>query len=39
MLQPHVAKMGPDASILMTFISGIIIFLLGVMHLGEWADL
>ncbi|XP_044272554.1 sodium-independent sulfate anion transporter-like isoform X2 [Tribolium madens] len=34
MLQPHVASMGPDASTLMTFISGIIIFCLGVMHLG-----
>ncbi|XP_068914147.1 sodium-independent sulfate anion transporter-like isoform X6 [Tenebrio molitor] len=34
MLQPHVTKLGPDAAVLMTFLSGIIIFTLGVIRLG-----
>ncbi|RZC37615.1 sodium-independent sulfate anion transporter-like, partial [Asbolus verrucosus] len=34
MLQPHVAKMGPEAALLITFLSGVVIFLLGIMHLG-----
>jgi sodium-independent sulfate anion transporter 11 len=34
MLQPHVTKLGPDAAVLMTFLSGVIIFSLGVIRLG-----
>jgi sodium-independent sulfate anion transporter 11 len=34
MLQPHVTQMGADAAVLMTFLSGIIIFVLGVLQLG-----
>lgn len=36
MVQPHVVKMGPDVAILLTFLSGFIIFILGVLHLGEY---
>jgi sodium-independent sulfate anion transporter 11 len=38
MLQPHVRKLGPDAAVLMTFLSGIIIFTLGVIRLGFVVD-
>ncbi|KAF5289752.1 hypothetical protein FQA39_LY03669 [Lamprigera yunnana] len=34
MIQPHVEKMGPDMAVLITFISGCIIFLFGLLHLG-----
>jgi sodium-independent sulfate anion transporter 11 len=38
MLQPHVTKLGPDAAVLMTFLSGVIIFSLGVIRLGFVVD-
>ncbi|KAK5640780.1 hypothetical protein RI129_009327 [Pyrocoelia pectoralis] len=34
MIQPHVEKLGPDMAVLITFLSGIIIFILGLLHLG-----
>ncbi|XP_049821343.1 sodium-independent sulfate anion transporter-like isoform X3 [Aethina tumida] len=34
MMQPHVAKMGDDMAVLMTFIAGVIIFVLGLLNLG-----
>lgn len=34
MVQPHVEKLGPDMAVLITFLSGAIIFVLGLLHLG-----
>lgn len=34
MVQPHVEKMGPDMAVLITFLSGCIIFIFGLLHLG-----
>lgn len=39
MVQPHVLKLGPDIAILLTFFSGLIIFALGVLHLGKISNL
>ncbi|XP_066250389.1 sodium-independent sulfate anion transporter-like isoform X2 [Euwallacea similis] len=33
-VQPHVRTMGPDATVLLTFISGVVIFTAGILHLG-----
>lgn len=35
MIQPHVEVMGADGAVLITFLSGVIIFLLGLSHLGK----
>lgn len=35
MVLPHVEKMGPDMAVLITFLSGCIIFILGLLHLGK----
>lgn len=35
MILPHVEALGPDMAALMTFISGCIIFLLGILQLGK----
>ncbi|XP_031353795.1 sodium-independent sulfate anion transporter-like [Photinus pyralis] len=34
MVQPHVKKMGPDMAVLITFLSGAIIFVFGLLRLG-----
>ncbi|XP_017785063.1 PREDICTED: sodium-independent sulfate anion transporter-like isoform X2 [Nicrophorus vespilloides] len=34
MSQAYIAKMGPDVAVLLTFLSGCIIFILGLLHLG-----
>ncbi|KAF5284362.1 hypothetical protein FQR65_LT13579 [Abscondita terminalis] len=34
MVQPHIEKMGPDMAVLITFLSGCIIFTFGLLHLG-----
>lgn len=35
MTQPHVEKLGPDMAVLLSFLAGCIIFLLGLLHLGK----
>lgn len=35
MTQPHVEKLGADMAVLLSFLSGCIIFLLGLLHLGK----
>lgn len=35
MIQPHVAALGPAAAVLSAFMSGCIIFLCGLSHLGK----
>lgn len=34
MIQPHVEKFGPDGAILLTFLTGCIVFILGLLNLG-----
>ena len=36
MLQEHVSKMGPDMAVIITFLAGIIIFVLGSLNLGKY---
>lgn len=35
MTQPHVEKLGPDMAVLLSFLSGCAIFVLGLLHLGK----
>lgn len=35
MLQDHVSRMGPDMAIIITFLAGIIIFILALLNLGN----
>lgn len=35
MIQPHVTNLGPAGAILITFLSGCIIFICGLLHLGK----
>lgn len=35
MVQPHVVNFGPDGAILLAFINGCIVFLLGALNLGK----
>ncbi|XP_065156872.1 sodium-independent sulfate anion transporter-like isoform X2 [Atheta coriaria] len=34
MAQPHIDKMGPGGALILTFLSGCVIFILGMLHLG-----
>lgn len=38
MTQPHVEKLGPDMAVLLSFLSGCIIFVLGLLQLGKKLD-
>lgn len=35
MIQPYVSDYGPDMAVLITFLAGCIIFILGILHLGK----
>jgi sodium-independent sulfate anion transporter 11 len=35
MLQEHVSKLGPDMAVTISFLAGIIIFILGLLNLGQ----
>lgn len=36
MTQPYVEKLGADMAVLLAFLSGCIIFVLGILHLGRY---
>lgn len=39
MAQPHIDKMGPGGALILTFLSGCVIFILGMLHLGmSWLE-